>query len=181
LEGKSLPRSEFGHKATPSHGYREALAHPQRHGAYIRRNTDTINERLRQRGESPIGEGPRGRRFTRETYNDPAIPDDRTWTRVITKAEAGTKSGVPTGFHSGIDAYDNLKAAQDKARETGAPPGAVLIVDFGPRVRGGRYLLVFDDESGNVKRKSYNRNANQQRVAIARRIAIQRKRAARAA
>lgn len=164
LAGES-PAAATGHARTPRHGVEEALRRPERYGPYIGKHTEAISQRLRAEGEQPIGQGPRGREFTAEVYGEWG---GQQYTLVIPPAP--TSSGVPDGYRPGTIAFDSLRNAQDWARESGAPPGEVLIIDYGPLATGqGRYQVIFDENSPSSKRK--RQGSSQRRKQQARRTA----------
>lgn len=128
LAGRPLPRGEFGHRATPSHGAAEASRNLARFPIYSATHEAQINAYRRQQGMREYGKGPRGRN-TPTTISRQQAVGWGPYTQVSSERPDGFHTGSEPAFTraDGGTKAGALRQAQNYARESGAPPGAVVI------------------------------------------------------
>ena len=122
--GASLTREQRGHARTPERPIR-ALLNPTAYPRYVARHLDELNRLARERGEKPKGEGPRGP--AARDYYDPEA-GDYTWVVRPTRIGQGEDC-----WHASAK-FRTMPEAQLWARQSGAPAGVVVVVDWGPEV-----------------------------------------------
>lgn len=137
MAGTPLPRANFGHGRTPSHGAAEAFRHPERYARYIAGHQAELNEYRRRQGERQLVRAPYGRLMPLDyTDNEPYT--------IVHQGDPLPAGEWRAGHHP---PFDHLQQAQNYARESGAPPGIVQIW----QTSDGRWQVYWADYEGRRK------------------------------
>lgn len=146
IAGEKLSKKQRGHAYTPS-SPAEALRRPWEYPRYVGRHTDELNELARQQHERQHGRGPRGPDVT---GRERGTRGDYTWV-----VRDGRLNLADWEFSRVVRTRDE---AQLLARQSGAPPGVVMIVDRGARWMW-RYEIWFGYPEGRTLRQTRHRMA----------------------